>query len=222
MIPLLFGLLFFKKINTKYLKGFFIYSLVLGLFALIALILKLIQVERFWVIINVYFYLFAEFGILLYFFYQIIKSKFFKKILLSLIPIFTSLTILFYLKGLETYPFILEFFIFMIILLYYFYEKLRFVTSYPLLKSISFWLNIGLFIYFTGNFFYLLFVGTSKDPGVIKKLLITATLVNVVKDIILSLAWLAREPNPTENTELRLPDDLHLDDIPLTNQTNNF
>ncbi len=197
------------------------YTNILAFFALIALVLKLIKVERFWLIIDVYFYLFAEFGVLIYSFYYLIKNPFVKKCMLVITPLFIGLTIRFFIKGNQSYPFIMEFFIFMVILLYYFYEKLRFVTSYPLLKSISFWISIGLFVYFTGNFFYLLFVGTSKDPVIIKNLLIIATLVNIVKDIILSLAWLAREPNATENTELYLSDDLHLDDIPLTHQTNN-
>ena len=97
---------------------------------------------------------------------------------------------------------------------------MKIVTQYPLYQSISFWLCVGLFIYFTGNFFFLLFANNSKDPAFKKQLQIICYVVDIFKDIILSLAWFAHEPTEEENSELLIPDDVHLDDE--FNFTNKF
>ena len=102
--------------------------------------------------------------------------------------------------------------IFIVALIFYFYEKMRIVTIYPLYQSISFWLCVGLFIYFTGNFFYLLFTSTSKDPSFIKQMKEVYSFINIVKDLILGLAWFAYEQKETIEDELSIPKDLHLDD----------
>ncbi|MEJ7611683.1 MAG: hypothetical protein WKF88_10940 [Ferruginibacter sp.] len=86
------------------------------------------------------------------------------------------------------------------------------VSIIPLYNSISFWLCVGLFIYFTGNFFYLLFTAGIKNIEFINQMKIIYTVVTITKDIILSLAWLANESIETQEDELHIPDDLHLDD----------
>lgn len=107
-------------------------------------------------------------------------------------------------------------------LIFYFYEKMKIVTAYPLYQSISFWLCVGLFIYFTGNFFFLLFVRNSHDKAFTQQLQIICYVVDIIKDLILSLAWFAHEPTIEENSELRIPEDVHLDDdFSFTNKFNN-
>lgn len=147
---------------------------------------------------------------------ELLKSRIVAKLIrLSVIPfvIISLLTWYFTEKNkFSNVPVVIEFIVFIFILLYYFYEKMKYVKTYPLYQSISFWLCVGLFIFFTGNFFYLLFITTYKDPVFLKQMKIVYSIINITKDIILSLAWLAHEPTEEENTELRIPDDVHLDD----------
>jgi len=82
----------------------------------------------------------------------------------------------------------------------------------PLYQSISFWLCVGFFIYFTGNFFYLLFLTSTSDKKLVTEMKIVYTIVTITKDIILCLAWFAQEHNETKEEELRIPEDLHLDE----------
>jgi hypothetical protein len=154
----------------------------------------------------------------------LLKNKIAKKVILySIIP-FTLFAILNYIltdkDKFSNAPYIVEFLVFMFILIYYFFEQMKFVRMYPLYQSLSFWLCVGLFIYFTGNFFYLLFITSSGDRELASQMKIVYCFVNIAKDIILSLAWLAHEPTEEENAELHIPDDVHLDDE--FNFTNKF
>jgi len=83
--------------------------------------------------------------------------------------------------------------------------------SYPLYQSISFWICVALFLYFTGNFFYLLFVDSTRDKVVIKQLRIIYTIVTISKDILLCLALFAIERKEDNNNEFRIPEEIDLD-----------
>ena len=89
---------------------------------------------------------------------------------------------------------------------------MKVVSIYPLYKSISFWICVGLFIYFTGNLFYLLFVESVKDSKLINLMKIIYATVSISKDIILALAWFAHERIETDADKIKFPDGLGLDD----------
>jgi hypothetical protein len=212
LIPLIFCIYFRKKINTKALKVFFIYTGFLALFALVALTLIYFDFKPSYLLINLNIYLIFEYCVLSFFFYYLLKNPAVKKVIVFIIPVFILLVLFFFYKKSGSYAFILEFFIFLMILIFYFYEKMKIVTTFPLYQSVSFWLCVGLFIYFTGNFFFLLFIKNTDNKETRQQLQVICYIVDIAKDIILSLAWLAHEPTAEENTELRIPDDVHLDD----------
>ena len=114
--------------------------------------------------------------------------------------------------GFDSTTFIVEFVIFIFVILYYFYEKINIVTQYHLYKSISFWICVGIFIYFTGNFFFLLFIKSGKDAKFIKQMKIVYSIVTISKNLILCLAWLAHERIETDSDILTIPDEMQLDD----------
>jgi hypothetical protein len=89
---------------------------------------------------------------------------------------------------------------------------MKIVSRIPLYKTISFWLCVGLFIYFSGNFFFLLLSTSSKDKAFISQMRTINSIVTFAKDIILALAWFAHEKIETEADIIHLPDDLGLDD----------
>ncbi|MEO6538655.1 MAG: hypothetical protein ABIT07_08005 [Ferruginibacter sp.] len=94
------------------------------------------------------------------------------------------------------------------------------VVMYPLYQSITFWICVAFFIYFTGNFFFFLFSNTTKDPNFIKQLLIIYGIVTITKNILLCCALLASEPVEENDEVLNIPTDINLDDFTLTNAKN--
>ncbi|MCY7291690.1 MAG: hypothetical protein LH615_05840 [Ferruginibacter sp.] len=175
--------------------------------------------------IELRFYYFIEYVLIAMFFYYLIEKLFVRKlILLSIIP-FAIFCIYIYIESdplkFNNYPPLVEFSFFIIVILYYFYEKISNVSRIPLYHSISFWLCVGLFIYFTGNFFYYLMVNSSKDPAFLKLTKIIYIIVSISKDIILGLAWFAHERVQNDSDILRIPDEMQLDDDFIVSKQNN-
>jgi len=225
ILPLLFGIIFFKKNNTKYLKVFFIYSLILAICICLGYYFIWIAVDKKAYFVELRFFYFIEYSLMALFFYYLIKRAFVKKIIIfSIIP-FAFFCIYIYLESdpskFNSYPPLIEFSFFIIVLLYYFYEKMSVVSRIPLYQSISFWLCEGLFIFFAGNFFYFLIVNSAKDPDLIKLMKVIYSIVSISKDVILSLAWFAHERVQNDSDILRIPDEMQLDDdFIVSKQTN--
>ena len=170
-------------------------------------------------------YIAIEYSILVYFFSVLIKNNIFKKVILfSIIPFWIYCIYNFFVSEHDTfnnYPALLEFAVFIIIILFYFYEKMNIVSSIPLFKSISFWLCVGLFIYFTGNLFFLLFITSTSDKNILQQMFLIYTGVTITKNLILGVAWFANEKLQTDADIIQLPDNMNLDDdFSFTNTTN--
>jgi len=147
----------------------------------------------------------------------LVKSNVIKKIIIIFLP-FLSLTFcLFQFKNrvdFNNYPTIFEFFYFIIIIIYYFFEKLNTVGFTPIYNKISFWIAVGLFFYFTGNFFYILLVENSRNESIQVKnqLIIMYSVVTIIKNLILGLAFLVgKDEDDNANNFIPFPSDLDLD-----------
>jgi hypothetical protein len=170
-------------------------------------------------------YVAIEYAMLVLFFAYIFNSKKFKLFAyLSIVPFWLFSLYNYYesdQKVFSNIPVITLFIILIAIILFYFYTKMKIVSIYPLYKLISFWLCVGLFIYFSGNLFYLLFIMSIKDAALNSQMKIVYTVVSITKDLILSFAWLAHERIETEADIIKIPDGLGLDDdLPFLKQTN--
>ena len=154
----------------------------------------------------------------------IIKNNLVKNIIKYSIPVFIVFASTWYFiispKTFSTYPSVIEFLLFMIFIIYFFYEKMKTVVMYPLYQSITFWICVALFIYFTGNFFFFLFVNTIKDVAFLTQMQIIYSIVTIAKNIILCLALFANEPVEQNEQSLQIPTDINLDDFTLTNPKN--
>ena len=91
------------------------------------------------------------------------------------------------------------------------------VIIYPLYQSQTFWICVGFFLYFTGNFFFFLFSNTTTDKAFITQLNIIYSFVTITKNLILSLSLLVDEPIETNDEGLQIPTDINLDGFTLTN-----
>ncbi len=225
VLPLVSCLFFLKKNKQGFLKVFFIYSLVLASFAIFSIFFLYGVQSKSAYIFLLRIYVPFEYIMLIYFFYLLFKNTIAKRLILVSILPFLSFCIYRFLtstsNAFDSYPSLVEFFIFILILLYFFFEKMRIVSVIPVYQSISFWLAVGLFVYFTGNFFFLLLVNSSKNIEFIKQMNIVNSIVSITKDIILALAWFAHERTETDADILTIPDGLGLDDdLPYNPPTN--
>jgi hypothetical protein len=225
LLPFIFCICFLKKINTKCLKAFFVYTILLAFFSTAALcVLNYVHSKTSYLfLVRIYFA--VEYAIFIFFFSLLLSNKIFKKIiLLSIIPFWIYCIYNFFVSKPDTfnnYPALIEFSVFILVIIYYFYEKMRVVSSVPLLKSISFWLCVGLFIYFTGNLFFLLFVTSATDKELLKQMFLIYSLVTITKNIILSSAWFANESVSSDADIIQLPENMNLDDDFNFTKTNN-
>ena len=170
-------------------------------------------------------YIAIEYAILGYFFSILVQNIIAKRIIIySIIPFWLYCIYNFFISKHDTfnnYPSLIEFSAFILILLFYFYEKMNIVSSIPLFRSISFWLCVGCFIYFTGNLFFLLFITSTKDKDLLNQMFLIYSVVTITKNIILAAAWFANEKLQTDADIIQLPENMKLDDdFTFTNTTN--
>lgn len=91
----------------------------------------------------------------------------------------------------------------------------------PVYQSITFWICVALFLYFTGNLFFIIFLNSSSNPTVIKELKAVYGIVIVIKDVLMCLAFFATEPKLEEVVEgMPLPNNIYLDDFPIDHLKN--
>jgi hypothetical protein len=94
------------------------------------------------------------------------------------------------------------------------------VVLYPLYQSASFWICVGFFLYFTGNFFFLIFIKSSTDKKFINQMNIIYGLVTLTKNVLLCVSLFVNEHPEEEEDILQIPSDINLDEFSLTTQKN--
>jgi hypothetical protein len=225
LLPLGLTLFFLKKIKLDHLKVFFIYAVLLAFFSSTSLYVLNFQHSKSSYLFVLRIYIAVEYATFIFFFSLLLSNKILKKIILfSIIPFWAYCVYNFFISKPDTfnnYPALIEFSVFILVIIYYFYEKMRVVSSIPLSKSISFWLCVGLFIYFTGNLFFLLFVTSVTDKDIIKQMLLIYSAVTITKNIILGSAWFANESVLSDADIIQLPENMNLDDDFNFTKTNN-
>ena len=213
--PLIFSLIFFKKIKEKYLKVFFVYTILLALIIIttfyVAVILK--SKVAYYVIINIS--TLFEYCILALFFYYLLKNEILKKVILfSIIPFFIFASYIYFTSHKNVFNLnitIVHFIVFLVILGYYLVERLNNVTEKSFFNTISFRICVGLLVYFAGNLFFLLYTPYIKDIELKNQMKLINAVVSVAKDCILAFAWFGTEPSATDAKIINIPDNLNFD-----------
>jgi len=175
-----------------------------------------------------YFYVLRIYAILEYslfaiFLYNCYKSHIAKKIIVySIIPFFLISIIDYFVSksSYSNYPSLFEFLLFIVFLIFFFYEKMNTIVSYPIYQSITFWICVGLFLYFSGNFFFFLFNTSSNDKNFTHQMRIVYSIVTISKNILLSLAFLAHEQIESNEESFNIPNELNLDSFNPKNNLN--
>ncbi len=226
VIPLIFCVFFYSKLNTSELKVFFAYTISQTIFSFFCFKYAFLDssFDKYLATLNLH--LIAEFVLMSIFFIGLIEENKVKKIIITIIPLFLIYNIfavyLNYQPIFRSQPTLFEFLFFMGLIIYYFFEKLIKSDQILIYKNIYFWISVGLFFYFSGNFFYMLLVEYSPGMSAEGKsqLKIIYSAVTISKNLILGLSFLA-SVNPTKkNDDNLLPQDLDLDTIKTNSSIN--
>lgn len=168
-MPFVFCVAQRNKINTKDNKAFFVYTMLVVAFIFSLLSCRFIFHNHQTGLLLSRLFLVVECILLGLFYFFNLKSN--KKIYFLVTGITLILCLFFY--DLFTnnnkpsfLPLASEGIFFILIILYFFYEKVNFISETPLYSLPSFWISVGLLISFSGTFFlYLVSVTMAQDPS---------------------------------------------------------
>lgn len=96
------------------------------------------------------------------------------------------------------------------------------VSAFPLYQTMSFWILVAFFLYYTGNFFFFLILGTEQSIEVQKFMIYVYSGVTILKNVILCASFRFSEPTNINNQNLSIPSDLKLDDLSHLNSNSNI
>jgi len=222
ILPFFFCLLFFKKNNNKEIKVFFVYKAI----NVLLLVFSLINSE----FSNIYLSIFVvvEFIFLSIIYFYIVKKSIVKKILLFSVFLFAIYWIYAFSKinlqesFFDFIPVSVESFFFIFVIIYYFYEIMRYNYATPLLQLPSFWISVAFLIYFSGIFFLLLYAKTMfGKPGFDSQYLVIISTLTIIKNILLCIALIVNKNLAPSKDNNSIPSNLNLDTYqPLNKQTN--
>ena len=160
-MPFIFCICFLKKSDSKDLKVFFVYTILLFISIIAVITFRFIFKSYNSYLLYNRFYLVAEYILISQFFVLNITSIKLRKVMgYSIIP-FTLFSIYDYVSSIghpfTFYPLVFECLLFPAIIILFFYEKMKHSNKYPIYLSPAFWIGVAFLIFSTGNFFLFLF-----------------------------------------------------------------
>jgi len=135
----------------------------------------------------------SEYLILSYFFYLVInrRSNYWFFLISTFFFLFTIKNCWLTTNSVNiTYPLFYEFIFFILIILSFFFKSIIRIDVEPIYNQIEFWISTSLLIYFSGNFFFLIFVSISnvEIPSIYMQTVYSS--ITIIKNIILSVTFL--------------------------------
>lgn len=214
-----------NRVLTKEKRIFFLYALFTTILAIIVFLLANIFTEyKSYYFTPVRLHNILEFTLLSFIFYYSITAKIVKKIILFAIVPFIALCVVDYINSqrlsLAYLPLLIECLYFIILIIYFFIEKINQDNPEPFTSTFIFWLAVAFFIYFSGNFFLFVY---SKSISVIddefkRNYTLIYSSVTILKNILLCIAVLIRE----KQQPILHSDDENIDDANFNYPINNL
>ncbi len=199
---MIFCILFYNIKLTKSLKVFFVYTLLISLSSVASSLSLLLLKTTFSYQIIVKFFSIFEFLILLYFYFLLHSKK-------SNLWFYISPAIIFLLFVYQswfnsndsniTHPLFFEFIFLIIVILGYFFKGINSSISHPIYNKIEFWISTALLLYFSGNFFFLIFVSISNVNMPSIDMQSVYSSITIIKNLILSFTFLFFGKTKREN-----------------------
>ena len=160
-MPFIFCLYFLKKSNSKDIKVFFVYTTLLFISILAVIIFRYIFKSYSLYIIVLRIFILGEFLLISQFFVNNTTNLKVKRFIQLLIIPFSLFSLYDYFASVNEeftyYPQVLECLLFPLIIILFFYEKMKYSTKFPIYQSPAFWIAVAFLIFSTGNFFLFLF-----------------------------------------------------------------
>ena len=224
--PFLLCLIFFKKIKLTELKVFFLYTTVFAFFLCISFYFKFITTNGVLRLLANRFFLLAEFSLLSFFYFTCLSNKRIKLIFRLSVISFLLYSIYDYIitkPGVFSFiPLVIECLYFLLVILYFFYDKIQNNSNTSIYYQPVFWISVGFLIYFSGNFFLFLFSSSLiNNPEFRLQYTIIYSSVTIIKNIFICTAIIVNAKNddqisyPTKNINIDLDTE-----YPLTKNTN--
>ena len=224
--PFLLCLIFFKKIKSSELKVFFLYTTVVAFFLCLAVYFKFIAENGAYRLLANRFFLLAEFSLLSFFYYTCLSNKRIKQIFRLAVISFILYSVYDYIvtkPGVFSFtPLVIECLYFLLLILYFFYDKIQNNSNVSIYFQPVFWISVGFLIYFSGNFFLFLFSSSMITNATFKfQYTIIYNPVTIIKNIFICTAIIVNAKNddqinnPTKNINIDLDTE-----YPLTKNTN--
>jgi len=226
LLPFSTSLFFIKKINNRGAKVFFFYISAIAFFICLSVYFKFHNDRVHQLLVNRIF-LVVEFSILSAYYYGQLVFKYKKIAFLSAVICFFLYSIFDYLttessKNFSFIPLVVECLFFVMVIIYFFYEKIQYNLSIPILHTAEFWISIALLLYFSGNFFLFLYSKSMyNNPAFRQQFTIIYNTLTIIRDILLTVAVLVKVYVITNAKNLNDPIDIDLGTFnPLQNKPN--
>ena len=226
LLPFSTSLFFLKKINGRGAKVFFFYVSAIAFFICLSTYFKF-QNDRVHQLLVNRIFLVVEFSTLSWFYFSQLVFKYKKAVFLSASIFFLLYSIFDYLttessKNFSFIPLVFECLFFVMVIIYFFYEKIQYNLSIPILHTAEFWISIALLLYFSGNFFLFLYSKSMyNNPSFRVQFTIIYNTLTIFRDILLTVAVLVKVYITTNTKNLNDPIEIDLGTFnPLQNKPN--
>ncbi len=215
LLPFILSLFFIKKIKKTELRVFFYYAAVFAFFLLLNLYLKFYLKNPALQLSGKRIFLVSEFIFLTFFYYYILVNRLKKVIMPIAILGFIIYSVYDYYssKPLDVpyMPLVIECFFFILVIVFFMYEKIQYSVSSPIYYLPSFWISVAFLLYFSGNFFAFLFSNPAyNSPEFKEQFTLIYSTVTIMKNIFLCTAIITNSNliENDKNTNRRIDMDL--------------
>ncbi len=203
--------MFIKSIKQNDLKVFLFYAISMFIFLFLALYFRFIIQDPSKNLLIRRIFLVLEFIFIGLYYYNNIVLRYKKPILVVSIISFLVFSIIDFAinQNIKSHfiPLAIECLFFIIVIVYFFYEKMKYIITVPIYKLSSFWISVAFLINFSGTFF--LFVSSISMidvPGFRDQYKIIYGSVTIIKNILLCFGIFVNKSNEgPQNNEVIQP-----------------
>lgn len=226
LLPFILCLIFVKKIKSTELKVFFFYTATFAFFLLLSIYFRQIAKNFQEQLIVNRIFLIIEFTFLCFFYNSCLVNKCRKVVAVVAVSLFLLYSAYdFYISKPDEFtfiPLVIECLFFLLIIIFYFYEKIKYSIATPIYYSPDFWISVAFLIYFSGNFFLFLFSKSMyKNPNFKTEFTIIYGTITIIKNIFLCIAIFVNANSIQQQNKNNRPIDVDLGSFnPLTNKPN--
>lgn len=213
-MPFILCSIFLKRITaTKEGKAFFYYAILYSAIILLVLFFRYYLDNRNVTALLKRAAIVIEFSLLCHYYTQILVNPKIKKILPVAGILFFIVACYDYYISVERVisfmPLVVESLFLILLIVYFFYEKVQFSLLTPIYLSMSFWISTGFLIYFSGNFFLFLLSKTAvKDKQFVTQYNLVYNFFTIIKDVLLCIAVTVHNPLKPQNDNINIQPDL--------------